>query len=89
MVRKWNLNIRIVLLTLLVLTSGSILNIIGVDEILTIGLFSFVFLLSIRFGTLTRRGFTLVSLLVLLVLLVLFALQAINAGDFYTILNLF
>lgn len=81
------LNFRVIILTLFVLTSGSVLNILGIDEILVSTLFVGVFLRSIRAGVLARRDFTVASLLTLLVLIILFALQAIDGGDSASIFN--
>ena len=87
MVLKRKLNTSIILLTLLVLTSGSVLNVLGIDEFLVISLFAVVLMLSARAGLLARKGFVLIALLTSLILLLLFALQAIDAGDFSTVLN--
>lgn len=76
-----------ILIISLVLTSGSILNIIGMDEFLLSTLFVGVLVLSIKRGLLTRKSFTLISLLTLLVLIILFALQAVENGNFTEIYN--
>ena len=84
---KRKLNVPIVLVTSLVLTSGSILNVIGIDEYLISTLFVGVFLWSLKVGVLTRKSFVLVWLMSLFGLTTLFALQAVDEGDLASLFN--
>jgi hypothetical protein len=68
------------ILTLLVVSSGSVLNVLGIDEIIMSLLFVSMFVIAVKSESFRNKkhGFTLLWLI--FITLVLFALQAVDAG---------
>jgi hypothetical protein len=79
------------IVTLLVLSSGSVLNILGIDEIILSLLFILTFVIAVKSGSFRskKHGFTLLWLI--FITLIVFALQAVDAGKlslFYGVGNI-
>ena len=68
------------LLLLLILSSGSVFNILGINEFIQISLFVLVFIISIKTGSLKNKRQNIVLSMILLFVLILFFLQAANFG---------
>jgi hypothetical protein len=79
------------IVTLLVLSSGSVLNVLGINEVILSLSFILTFVIAVKSGSFRNKknGFTLLWLV--FIMLILFALQAVDAGKlslFYGVGNI-
>lgn len=80
MIKKLNFTSHIILI-LFILSSGSVLNILGIDELIEITLFMVVLIISIKSGFFKNKNYIAILILILSSVLILFLFHTANYGE--------
>jgi len=75
------------ILILFILSSGSVLNVLGINDLIQITLFMVVLIISIKSGFLKNKKYVSIFITLVFLILILFSLQAVDFGDFSILFN--